>query len=422
MASNKPEAIVLGGIVSHIPVITKLQDRGYYVILVDYLNEPPAKRFADEHVQISTFDEPAIYDLAKSRHVRLIVNCCLEHLNVIISNISEKLGLPCLYSSNTALDVSDKSLMKKKMIVSGIPTSKYACVSNVSETAALELTFPLYVKPSDGSGSNGVYKVENTSELSSAFHSALSYSKTGKVIIEEEAPGLECNVYCIVKDGQSRVLMISSKYSEIHNSVHANTKCICTYAPAPISDVAKSRISMIAQRIADEFSLRSTPMFIQLMIDNEEVSVIEFACRVPGGYSYRSILSKLQFDYFDFTLDVLLGVEPNCFTRDSGAISLVHSFYAYPCILNSVVGVDRLIDDGTLIDVNIAREAGTAISEETGNREKVGHFVIEASCPKEAFQKVDRFFDEVKVLDSSGCDQLRHDLRLTEQLVFNSNE
>lgn len=411
-------AIVLGGIVSHIPLIEKLQQRGYYVVLVDYLDDPPAKRFANEHAQISTFDEEAILALAKERGARIIVNCCLEHLNAIVSRLSAKLELPCLYPEETALNVSEKSRMKAKLLESGVPTSKYTSVSSLDDNSVEELGFPMFVKPADGSGSNGVSRAENPEELRDAFEKASSFSRSGKVIIEEEAIGLECNVYCYIKDGKAEVLLSASKYSEIHNKDHANTKCVSTYAPAPISRGAERSIALAAQGIADGFALDSTPMFMQLIVNGDEISVIEFACRIPGGYSYRSILNKLGFDYFEFTLDVLLGNDPDCSLTETGEISLVHSFYARPCILDAVIGTEALIEDGTIVDVNLPREKGSVISCESCNREKVGHFVVAAQSPDEAIDKVDIFFDTVKVLDSKGKDVLRRDLRLARSQVL----
>ena len=59
---NKPIALVLGGTSPHVLLVNKLHERGYYVVLVDYLSNPPAKRVADEHVQASTLDEEKVLD------------------------------------------------------------------------------------------------------------------------------------------------------------------------------------------------------------------------------------------------------------------------------------------------------------------------------------------------------------------------
>ena len=51
MVSNKKTAIVLGGTSPHAELIKKLKHRGYYIILVDYLENPLAAKVADEHIR-----------------------------------------------------------------------------------------------------------------------------------------------------------------------------------------------------------------------------------------------------------------------------------------------------------------------------------------------------------------------------------
>ena len=57
--------IVLGGTAAHVPLIISLKKRGYYVILIDYLDNPPAKQFADLHIKTSTLDKESVLDVAK---------------------------------------------------------------------------------------------------------------------------------------------------------------------------------------------------------------------------------------------------------------------------------------------------------------------------------------------------------------------
>ena len=47
--TNKPIAIVLGGTNPHIELINNLKARGFYTILLDYFENPPAKNVADLH-------------------------------------------------------------------------------------------------------------------------------------------------------------------------------------------------------------------------------------------------------------------------------------------------------------------------------------------------------------------------------------
>ena len=52
------------------------------------------------------------------------------------------------------------------------------------------------------------------------------------------------------------------------------------------------------------------------------------------------------------------------------------------------------------------------VSDESCNREKVGHFVVAASTVEDANRKMDAFFDSVRVVSAEGVNVLRTDLRL----------
>ena len=83
--------------------------------MVDYLDNPPAKKFADYFFQISTLDDDSIYGLAIKHRIELITTACTDQALLTMANVSEKLNLPCYLNAKTAKNVTDKAYMKKKM-------------------------------------------------------------------------------------------------------------------------------------------------------------------------------------------------------------------------------------------------------------------------------------------------------------------
>ena len=57
---SRKKVLVLGGNVPHRTLIHKLKLKGYFIVLIDYLDNPPAKSVADEHIQISTLDKEKV--------------------------------------------------------------------------------------------------------------------------------------------------------------------------------------------------------------------------------------------------------------------------------------------------------------------------------------------------------------------------
>lgn len=409
-------AIVLAGIKPHSILIEKLKNRGFYTILVDYLDNPPASSVADEHVQISTHDYEAVRQLALERKADLVINCCLEFLNVTVSKIAEELNLPKLYSYETALNVSDKVRMKHIMRDNDIPTTKFITVGDIKELEDFDLTYPVFTKPADGSGSTGVSRADNKKELYEFTEQALYYSKSHVAIVEEAATGIECNVYCSIQDGKAKVLAVSRKFSIIGGKNDV-TRAIGSLWPADISENAYGNISLAVQKIADAFKLYTTPMFMQILVNGDEINIIEFACRMAGGYSYRNILNKYHFDYFDFTIDAFLGVHNELNIIDTGEHCAINSLYATPCYFDHIDGLEDLKARGIVKDYMLPRNPGTKISSETQRTEKIGYFIVVGQSKDEVFDKVQYVFDHIEAYDTDGAKVLRRDSILNKSML-----
>ena len=126
-------AIVLGGTSPHITLVRELKERGYTVILVDYLPNPPAKAYADRHIQESTLDMEKVLQIAKDEKADLVVSACIDQTNSVCCYVAEKLGLPHPYDYQTSLAVTVKSVMKKVFLENGVPTSPYFAGKSVSD-------------------------------------------------------------------------------------------------------------------------------------------------------------------------------------------------------------------------------------------------------------------------------------------------
>ena len=410
-------AIVVGGVVNHRILIKKLKDRGYYTILVDYLPNPPAKDIADEHVQISTFDIDAIRRLAIERNCSLIINACVDQVNVGIMKVAEDLGLPHPYSYETALAIADKQQMKSIMVKGGVLTTPFLCVTSPEEVNQIQLKYPLFVKPSDGYGSNGVSKVWNEEEAKAAVKKAISVSRTGKVIVEEEAKGFEHSVYCFPQDGKANVLLIARKYTD-NESSDGVVKSFGTIAPAQLSQEALRKINETADRLVVAFGLDNVPMFLQVMVRGDEVNVIEFSARMAGGTSCRTIKIATGFDLFDATINAFLRVKNSIQYHYPDQLISISVIYAEPCIFDHLSGYEQLLATGRIREMNIARTTGAEIKRGSANGSRIGFIIHTDAAMSGLMDKIDETFQKLRVIDKEGNDRLVRRLHLTEELII----
>ena len=190
-------AVVLGGTFPHRELLVKLKERGYYTVLVDYYDSPIAKDVADKHIKESTLDRAKVLQITKQEKADLVISSCIDQANVTACYVSERLGLPCPYSYETALNVTDKKRMKEIMLRNGIPTAKYYSINNVDEFIPEALNYPIIIKPADSNSSKGVRRIDAYDQNTLDFISlALSISRNNSAIIEEFKIGKEIGVDC----------------------------------------------------------------------------------------------------------------------------------------------------------------------------------------------------------------------------------
>ena len=156
--------VVLAGGSDQIALIGELKKRGHYVILVDYFENPPARNHADEHIQASTLDVERVKEIAVLKKAELICTACTDQALLTVANVSEQLGLPCYISYQTALNVTNKSYMKRRMMETGIPTAGFVILDDVDLNRLEGMSFPMVVKPVDCNSSKGVKRIDNIEE------------------------------------------------------------------------------------------------------------------------------------------------------------------------------------------------------------------------------------------------------------------
>lgn len=412
------KAIVLGGTNPHIELINNLKKRGYYTILMDYAETPLAKDFADEHIQESSLDKEKVYEIAGSRNVDLVISTCSDQANVTACYVAERLGLPAPYSYQTSLNVTNKLLMKQIMWENNIPTSRFVKVTANSRPDISGLRFPLVVKPADRYGSRGVRKVHHPSEIEGFLKEALEISAIKEAVIEEYVEGEEISVDCYVLDSKAHVIMLRHKHNIIDHS-NAVVQCYASVTPALISFGAYQQIKKISQAIATAFELENTSLLIQVVVKGKNINVVEFAPRVGGGLSFRTVKLNTGFDILAATVDSFLGIKPRLNYITPTTFYSTNNFYGLPGIFGSVTGYQKLLEEGIIHEFYPYKNKGAVIGSDMASNTRIGAFIIKAENRDELLRKTKLAMDGLEVYDTEGNSIMRKDIylkKLTEVL------
>ena len=404
------KAIVLGGTRPHITLIQKLKERGYYVILLDYLVSPIAKDFADEHIQESTLDKDLVLKIATERNADLVISTCIDQANVTAAYVCEKMGLPRPYDYNVALNVTDKLKMKDILIKNNIPTSRYKKIETSSDLENWDFKYPIIIKPTDSNSSKGIYKIEEpTSNLDQIINESISFSRTKEAIVEEFVSGQEIGIDTFVSNGVAKVLMIKERRKIQKNSNGSQNILGCIWPMQLAPSIAK-KAEQVANQIARAFGLKNSALMIQAILKDDEISVIEFGARIGGGESYRIIKDCVGFDYVEASISTFTGEplkeelkKPEYFFADN-------FIYSQECVFDHIDFCEQLIDDGTIDHAYELKSKGSEIDAALSSNNRVGTFVVKSKTIEDLYSKINTVISKMEVYDQNGKAVMRKDI------------
>jgi lysine 2,3-aminomutase len=126
-----------------------------------------------------------------------------------VPSLLEMYGIPCTFSDPLVCALTLDKAMTKRMIASvGLPTPRFRIVSNETELAGVDLTYPLFAKPNaegTGKGVDAMSRIENPKQLRQVCRRLLAkYSQP--VLVEEYLPGREFTVGILGTGPEARVI------------------------------------------------------------------------------------------------------------------------------------------------------------------------------------------------------------------------
>lgn len=402
------KALVLCGGVPQIALLKELKSRGVTTILADMNDKVPAREYADKFYKVSVLDIDAVRKVAIDEKVDYLISVCADQVLQVVAQIAEELGLPWYIDFETAENVSKKSYMKKIFWENDVPTTKYVILDKFDADKISHLNYPIIVKPVDAYSSRGVCKVQNIDELSCALEKAIEISRTKTAIVEEFAEGDEISVDIYVEEGKAHVLCLTNIYK-----IGEDGKFIINRSriPADVSPEIAEKIADTAQKIADAFGLKNTPMLVQLISDGKKISVIEFCARTGGGIKFQMIKRVSGFDVIKAVVDLTLGEKPHVGEiKKSDKLILNEFVYTKAGELKSVEGFEELLSDGTIAAYSVFKAPGTKFTQINSSGDRVAFFSIEADTIDEIKQKHAEANERIRAISTDGEDLIRHDL------------
>jgi pyrrolysine biosynthesis protein PylC len=254
---------IVGGKLQGVEAAYLAQQAGWQVLLIDRDPDVPARGLVHSFIQSDVITNASdISDIFKE-------------MDLVIPALENQKALESL-----------KDLAKRKNFHLAYDDAAYAVTSSKKKSDSLfkemdlpaprpwpESGFPLILKPSGSSGSQGIERIENFEELT-AFVQEINL-QNGNWIIQEflegpsyslEVVGLNGNYYPL----QPTIIEIDAEFD-----------CKRVIAPAGLSETHGRRFDEIAVALAEAIKLKGI-MDIEVILHENELKILEIDARLPS--------------------------------------------------------------------------------------------------------------------------------------------
>lgn len=195
-------------------VIRKAVSMGYETLTVDA--DPNAIGFshAHGHAVVNIVDEKACFEYARKERIDGVLTAATDFGVLTAAYVAQEMGLPGL-NYEVAQLIKNKYKVRKCLYEAHVDDTDqaYEVDSNTDiDALARKISYPVMVKPCDGSGSRGASRVDYPENLKKACEYAMHSSITHRAEIETFIAGQEYGAESLVVDGQIHVLGIMKKW------------------------------------------------------------------------------------------------------------------------------------------------------------------------------------------------------------------
>lgn len=300
---------MLGGSIYQTYAIKAARDMGYYVITCDYLPDNPGHKFAHEYHNVSTTDKEAVLKLARKLKVDGVVAYASDPAAPTAAYVCEILGLPTSPYKSVEI-LSKKHLFRQYLTEHGfnVPKAKSYKTFEEAEADIDNFKLPVMVKPVDSSGSKGINKLTDKSQLSAFVEDALSYSRDKIFLIEEfivkNGPQISGDAFSV--DGKLVFHCLGNEFysNKVDKDFAPLGECWPTEMPQEVIGILTEDL----QRLITSLSMKSNAYNVEAIYGEDgKVYILELGARSGGSLIPQVTALATGVDMVPYVIKAALG-------------------------------------------------------------------------------------------------------------------
>jgi biotin carboxylase len=369
----KAKLVVIGASYLQLPLILKAREMGIETHAFAWEAGAVAKDHCDFFYPISIIEKESILKETRKIQPNGVASIGSDLAAVTVNYIANELDLIGNSLDTTTL-TTNKYLMRQKLSDSGLSCPKFLLAKQDTSLEEIDLKFPVIVKPTDRSGSRGVTKVSEISEVLSAVKRALSESLKNEAIIEEFIEGQEISVEMITWEGEHHFLAITDKVTT-GPPYFVETQ---QHQPSLISSQLRDKVLDTVYQALTCLGVTFGASHSELLITpDDNAFIVEIGARM-GGDCIGSHLVQLStgYDFVKGVIEVSLG-NFQLPEKPNQGYSGIYYLTAQPGIIKQIV--DRTSSFTQVVERDIFVKEGDTIQELRKSGDRLGYYIYAGS-------------------------------------------
>lgn len=296
---------IIGASYLQLPAVKKAKEMGHEVICFAWPEGAVCKDYADRFYPISITDKDKILEICQQERIDGITTVASDLAVWTVNYIASNMGLVSNPYEWTEI-TTNKYKMRECFMAHKVPSPTYRLINRIDEASELNFQFPVIVKPTDRSGSRGIYKVEDPNQLSSAIQAAMSEGFSPQVLVEDFIDGHEVSVESISFKGCHHIIQITDKVTT--GAPHFVE--LEHHQPSSLPIDIQAKIKEITLNALDALHIEYGASHTELKITNAgEIKVIEIGARGGGDFIASNLVElSTGYDFMKAIINVSLGI------------------------------------------------------------------------------------------------------------------
>lgn len=369
-------------------VIKKAKEMGYETLTVDADPNAIGFSFADKHEVINIVDEKACLAYAQKENIDGVLTAATDYGVLTAAYIAEQMSLGGI-DYEVAKLIKNKYKVRKCLFEANVDDTEQAYEVNESTditSLCKKLSFPVMVKPCDGSGSRGASRVDDESQFADACRNAMAASITHRAEVETFIIGREYGAESLVVDGEVHVLSIMRKWMTEPPYYAELGHAIPTDLPYEVEERAKRCVENAIKVLGINFGSVNMDM---LITTEGKIHIIDIGARMGGNMIGSCIIPYgTGIDYMGNMIRNAVGDEVDLIPCEHCAVATRLLAFGDGTVkqLPNFEKIEKEYD----VEIYHHLEIGQTVREYHTNLDGCGYIIAKADSITDAVQKADK--------------------------------